>query len=168
MTDFRRELVALLPRLRRLAWLVARNEFDSDDLLQKTLERAMARSDSWTPGTRLDVWVFRIMKNFWIDETRMRTRWGRMVESLPDDGEIDDRGSGSDALLDSVELTRLRALVEDLPEEQRMAVKLVLLGEYSYAEAAAMLEVPQGTLTSRLARGRAALLRHYQMPETRH
>ncbi|MDP3677122.1 MAG: RNA polymerase sigma factor [Novosphingobium sp.] len=168
MSDLRRELVALLPRLRRLAWLVVRNEQDCDDLLQKTVERVLARSDGWTPGTRLDHWVFRIMKNLWIDEVRMRGRWGRLVEALPAEDEIDDRGIGADTMLDTVELARLRERVEDLPEEQRMAVKLVLLGEYSYAEAAELLEIPQGTLTSRLARGRAALLKHYQSGETRH
>lgn len=168
LSDFRREIVALLPRLRRLAWLLVRNEQDCDDLLQKTVERVLARSDSWTPGTRLDHWVFRIMKNLWIDEVRMRGRWGRLVEALPAEDELDDRGFGADTMLDTVELARLRERVESLPEEQRMAVKLVLLGECSYAEAAELLEIPQGTLTSRLARGRAALLRHYQSGETRH
>lgn len=167
MSDFRREIVALLPRLRRLAWVIVRNDQDSDDLLQLTVERALARSDSWMPGTRLDLWMFRIMKNLWIDEMRMRNRWGRLVESLPDADEIDDRGAAADALLDTIELARVRTLVDALPDEQRMAVKLVLLGEHSYTEAAAILEIPEGTLTSRLARGRAALVRHYQVGGTR-
>ncbi|WP_309141239.1 RNA polymerase sigma factor [Novosphingobium sp. G106] len=163
----RRQIVALLPRLRRLAWVIARNDQDSDDLLQMTIERALARSDSWVPGTRLDLWIFRIMKNLWIDEIRTRNRWGRLVESLPDSDEIDDRGAAADALLDAMELARIKARVDALPDEQRMAVKLVLLGHYSYTEAASILEIPEGTLTSRLARGRAALLRHYQGGGTR-
>lgn len=162
MSDFKREIVALLPRLRRLAWAIAKNAQDSDDLLQMTIERALDRSGSWCAGTRLDLWMFRIMKNLWIDELRTRNRWGRLVEAIPDEQDFEDKGSGARAVLASVELSLLKDLVESLPEDQRLAVKLVLLGEHSYAEAAAILEVPEGTLTSRLARGRAALLQHYR------
>lgn len=162
MSDFKREIVALLPRLRRLAWAIAKNAQDSDDLLQMTIERALDRSGSWCAGTRLDLWMFRIMKNLWIDELRTRNRWGRLVEAIPEEQDFEDKGSGARAVLASVELSLLKDLVEGLPDDQRLAVKLVLLGEHSYAEAAAILEVPEGTLTSRLARGRAALLRHYR------
>ena len=102
------------------------------------------------------------MKNLWIDEVRTRNRWGRLVTSLPEFDEIDDDGDAANALLDNIELARVRAHVESLPDDQRMVVKLVLLGEHSYSEAAAILEIPEGTLNSRLARGRATLLRHYQ------
>lgn len=168
MSDFRRELVALLPRLRRMAWLVVRNDQDSEDLLQRSIERAIARESGWLQGTRLDLWVFRIMKNLWIDEIRSRSRWARVVEPMADDSEIGDQGSGAASVLQSAELAKLREMIEDLPEEQRLAIRLVLLGEYSYAEAAEILEIPQGTLTSRLARGRASLLRHFEQGETRH
>ena len=163
MSDVRRELVALLPQLRRLAWAISRSGQDVDDLLQMTVERALTRSDSWELGTRLDMWMFRIMKNLWIDEVRTRNRWGQLVDSLPELDEINDDGAAANALLDSIELANVRAHVESLPEDQRMVVKLVVLGEHSYAEAAAILEIPEGTLNSRLARGRAALLRHYQV-----
>lgn len=168
MSDIRREIVSLLPRLRRLAWVIVRDAQDCEDLLQLTIERALARAGEREAGTQLDLWMFRVMKNLWIDEIRKRRRWGRLVEPLPDDMEIGDRGEGAGDLLDNVELAKVRALVEDLPEEQRMAVKLVLLGGYSYAEAAAVLEIPEGTLTSRLARGRTALLQHYNGKGTRH
>ena len=163
MSDVRRELVALLPQLRRLAWAISRSGQDVDDLLQMTVERALTRSDSWELGTRLDMWMFRIMKNLWIDEVRTRNRWGQLVDSLPELDEINDDGAAANALLDSIELANVRAHVESLPEDQRMVVKLVVLGEHSYAEAAAILEIPEGTLNSRLARGRAALLRHSQV-----
>lgn len=168
MYDIRNDIVQLLPRMRRLAWAIARSHHDAEDLLQLTVERALERSDSWEPGTRLDWWIFRIMKNLWIDHTRKTNRWGRLVEYLPDGAEISDHGAAADEILDSVELGRIRELVESLPEEQRMAVRLVLLGGHSYTEAAAILEVPQGTLTSRLARGRMALARHFQNERTRH
>ena len=145
-----------------MAWAISRDGSEVDDLLQMTVERALARSDSWVPDTRLDMWMFRIMKNLWIDEIRTRGRWSRLVTSLPEFDEIDDNGVAADAMLDSIELARVRTRVESLPEDQRMVVKLVLLGEHSYSEAAAILEIPEGTLNSRLARGRATLLRHYQ------
>ena len=87
---------------------------------------------------------------------------------MPDNMEIGDHGSGADDLLDTVELSRIRTLVDELPDEQRLAIKLVLLGEHSYAEAAALLEIPEGTLTSRLARGRASLLQRYKVEGTKH
>jgi RNA polymerase sigma-70 factor (ECF subfamily) len=78
---------------------------------------------------------------------------------MPEDGVISDQGLGADAVERRAESRRLRALTESLPEEQRLAIKLVLLNELSYAEAAEILEIPEGTLTSRLARGRVALAR---------
>lgn len=168
MSDIRREIIGLLPRLRRMAWVFARDHADSEDLLQRTIERALDRGEDRKPTARLDLWMFRIMKNLWIDEIRMRRRWGRLVEPIPEERDIGDCGVAAEEISDTAELGRIRSLVEDLPEEQRMAVKLVLLGDYSYAEAAMILEVPEGTLTSRLARGRAALLQHFQLGRTRH
>jgi len=168
LPDIRREIVGLLPRLRRLAWVIARDAADSDDLLQRTIERALERGESWHAGTRLDMWMFRIMKNLWIDEIRSRNRWGRLVEPMIEGRDIGDGGAAEEDILDATERARLRALVDDLPEEQRLAIKLVLLGGHSYAEAAEILEVPEGTLTSRLARGRVALLKHYGEGGTRH
>lgn len=168
MPDIERQIIALLPRLRRMAWVTARDHADSDDLLQRTVERALERAGTWQPGSRLDLWMLRIMKNLWIDEVRARKRWGRVMTPVGAETEPHDAGAGAEHLLDAVELGRLRERVEGLPEEQRLAVKIVLLGGCSYAEAAAILEIPEGTLTSRLARGRAALLRHYESKETRH
>lgn len=168
MPDFGREIVGLLPRLRRLAWAIVRDRQESEDLLHLTIERALAKHASRDPEARLDMWMFRIMKNLWVDEVRKRNRWARLVTSLPDDIEVGDSGRFADDLHDEVELSRVRGLVENLPEEQRMAIKLVLLGGHSYGEAAEILEIPEGTLTSRLARGRAALIKHYSAGGTRH
>lgn len=65
MDPFQREVIALLPRLRRFARALARNIADADDLVQIAVERALARRDQWIAGTRLDSWVMRIMKNAW-------------------------------------------------------------------------------------------------------
>ena len=71
---FERELLALVPRLRRFARALARDAADADDLTQVALERALKARARWAPGTRLDAWMMRIMRNCWIDEARSRTR----------------------------------------------------------------------------------------------
>src|SRR3546814_13614894 len=71
---FERELLTLLPRLRRFARSLARDAADADDLCQAALERALKAKDQWQAGTRLDAWMMRITRNCWIDEMRARTR----------------------------------------------------------------------------------------------
>lgn len=161
MDGFRRELVALLPRLRRLAWVVARSDDDALELLHVTLERVLARQDSWEQGTRLDQWIFAIMKNIWVDEVRKRGRWDRLVQPLPEDDVIADDGNMAADIEHGLDLAAVREAVEELPEEQRLAVKLVLLENHSYSEAASLLDIPEGTLTSRLSRGRGALIARF-------
>jgi len=159
LSDLRRQLIAVLPRLHRLAGVIVRNRQDGDDLFQKTIARVLEREDGWEPGSRLDLWAARIMKNIWLDEVRMRNRWARLVEPMPEDDLLSDEGATASDLERSTENRWLREQVEALPEEQRLAIKLVVLNELSYSEAAEILEIPEGTLTSRLARGRAALSR---------
>lgn len=159
MSDLRSQLIAVLPRLRRLAGVIVRNGQDGDDLFQKTIARVLEREASWEPGTRLDLWAARIMKNIWIDELRKRVRWARLVEPVVDTDALSDEGEAAGDLEQLLERRRIRNFVETLPDDQRLAVKLVVLDELSYSEAAAILEIPEGTLTSRLARGRSALSR---------
>ena len=149
-------MVELLPRLRRLARVLAREPADADDLVQLTVERALVARAQWRLGTRLDSWMFRIMKNAWIDETRARRRRAAVLAE-PEAGErVGHDGAQAQAIrLEAAEVERALAR---LPEDQRLAVALVLVEGLSYKEAAEVLEVPQGTLTSRLGRGRAALL----------
>ncbi|MEJ6021691.1 RNA polymerase sigma factor [Ramlibacter sp. PS4R-6] len=150
--DVREQLAALLPRLRRFGRALARNREDGDDLVQVALEKALARTDQWTPGTRLDSWMFRIMQNAWIDEVRARQRRG---ETFVDEEEAERAGAAiGDSQVDAV---AVRKAVAQLSDEHRAVVALVLVEGLSYEEAAAVLEVPVGTLTSRLSRAREAL-----------
>jgi RNA polymerase sigma-70 factor (ECF subfamily) len=153
---FQRDLVALLPRLRRLARALSRHGADADDLVQVAVERALARRDQWTPGTRLDSWVFTIMKRAWIDEGRARTRRRRWFAPAEEGERVADPAAVS--LETRLEARSVEAAMAGLPEEQRLAVALVLVEGLSYREAAEVLEVPMGTLTSRLVRGRQALM----------
>lgn len=146
-------IIELLPKMRRFARTLTHHVDDADDLVQLALERALTHMEQWQEGTRLDSWLYRIVRNAWIDELRARNRRrsmaddGALAESVPDPG-----GDASDSL--SVE--QAMAL---LPEEQRLAVALVLVEGLPYKEAAEILGTPIGTLTSRLARGRETLQR---------
>lgn len=156
MDAFQRDIVDLLPRLRRLARAITRHVADADDLVQLTVERAIARRGQWRPETRLDSWMFRIMKNAWIDETRARRRTARV---FADDGAVE--AVADDAAPDMhirMEAAAAERAIAALPDDQRIAVALVLIEGLSYREAADVLDVPVGTLTSRLVRGRMALM----------
>ena len=146
------QIIALLPRLRRFARNLTRNNHDADDMVQIALERALARLDQWRRDARLDSWMFKIVRNAWIDEVRSRARRDRIF--LPEESGSD---VGVDAMDEQVTLLSVQAAMLRLPEEQRLAVSLVLIEGLPYKDAAEVLEIPIGTLTSRLARGREAL-----------
>jgi RNA polymerase sigma factor (sigma-70 family) len=152
MEEIGEHIVALLPRLRRFARALSRNQHDADDLTQAAVERALRHREQFRAGTSLASWMFGIMKNAWIDMRRARGR--RAEVALPEDTGDHPAVAPIDA---STSLWSVSEAMGKLPEEQRLAVALVLVEGMSYKEAAAVLEVPIGTLTSRLARGRTAL-----------
>jgi RNA polymerase sigma-70 factor (ECF subfamily) len=155
----------VLPRLRRFARTLARNPHDADDLAQNTIERALARAAQWRPPAegatpeQLEVavrsWMFGIMKNGWIDDRRAAGR-ERAVVTHDESLLLAAAEDSSHALQERMSL---EAAMERLPDEQRLAIALVLVEGLSYSEAAEVLQIPQGTLTSRLHRGREALTR---------
>jgi RNA polymerase sigma-70 factor, ECF subfamily len=145
-------IVELLPRLRRFARSLSRNQHDADDLVQSVVERAWRNIGQLKPGANLGSWMFGIMKNAWIDDRRARTRRGEVA--LPDDSGEHPAVSPGDT---NADLWSVSEAMTKLPEEQRLAVALVLVEGMSYKEAAELLDIPIGTLTSRLARGRTAL-----------
>lgn len=150
--DLRGQLGELLPRLRRFARVITRNVQDADDLVQVAVEKALARAAQWRPDSRLDSWMFGIMKNAWIDEIRARRRRDR-VHAPEEAGEaVGDASAHARDIALSVQ-----AAMERLPDEQRLVVALVLVEGQSYKDAAELLGIPIGTLMSRLARGREAL-----------
>ena len=155
MQAFERELLTLLPRLRRFARALARDAADADDLTQAALERALKARGQWAPGTRLDAWMMKIVRNCWIDEMRSRARRARTF--VPEE---EGTAVGSDAHREieiRAEMHDVDRAMNSLPAEQREAIALVLIEGLAYREAAELLEIPMGTLTSRLTRGRQAL-----------
>jgi RNA polymerase sigma-70 factor (ECF subfamily) len=154
--SFEDELSGLLPRLRRFAHALSKSPSDADDLTQMTAERALRSKAQWQPGTRLDSWLFRIMRNLWIDTVRARSRKERFEAPAE---EADRLGEDPRPALDaSIELKRIMAAMGRLPEEQREVVALILVEGFGYRETAEMLGLAIGTVSSRLARGRTALL----------
>ena len=145
-------IVELLPRLRRFARSLSRNQHDADDLVQSGIERAWRHLAQFKSGANLASWMFGIMKNAWVDSLRARHRRGEVA--LPEDSGEHPAVSPVDA---STELWSVSEAMSKLPEDQRLAVALVLVEGLSYKEAADLLEIPMGTLTSRLARARTAL-----------
>ncbi len=160
MDSFEAGLVELLPRLRRFARSLARDSNDADDLVQLAIERGLRARDQWSAGTSLQSWMYRIMKNIWIDEARSRTRKSALF--APEEaGELvgADPRPQMDARMAAQDVARA---MDRLPDEQRIVLSLVLVEGLSYREAADVLEVPMGTVTSRLVRGRQALVAQFE------
>ena len=150
-------MAAIVPRLRRFAYGLTGSIDAGDDLVQSTCERALSRLHLWQPGTRLDSWMYRIMQNLWIDDLRAGRRREIATES-----ETLDSMVGGDAEREvgaRLELAAVRRHITGLPPDQRAVLLLVSVDGLSYKEAAAVLEVPIGTVMSRLARARLALAR---------
>ena len=146
-------IVVLLPRLRRFAAGLARDPAAGDDLCQMTIERALKSRDQWAEGTRLDSWMYRIMRNIWIDEVRAGKRRGQTF--IDEEAGLAVGTSGGQEA--RVELAMVDRAMAQLPDEQREAILLVMVEGYGYREAADIIGCPIGTLTSRLIRGRDAL-----------
>jgi len=159
---FRSQLVALLPRLRRFARGLSGSADRADDLVQAACERALARMEQWTPGTRLDSWMFRIIRTIWIDQLRARAVRERAQEMGDTIEQVFDGERHVEARLT---LEAVREAAGALVPEQREVLLLIAVEGASYKEAAEILDIPIGTVMSRLARARAALLR--QMAERR-
>ncbi|HUE79115.1 MAG TPA: RNA polymerase sigma factor [Sphingomicrobium sp.] len=153
---FEDEVAALLPRLRRFAHALARSPSDADDLAQMTVERALRSKDRWQPGSRLDSWLYTVMRNLWIDTVRSRSR--REKSEAPEVEAATLGHDPSEAVHAAIELKRVMAAMQRLPEEQREVVALILVEGFGYRETAEILELPIGTVSSRLVRGRTALL----------
>lgn len=148
------QIIALLPRLRRFAASLTGNLSDADDLVQDTVERALKNLHRWQTGTRLDSWMYRIAQNIWIDSVRAARVRPTVNADPPESAVAFDGARAAEAKLTFADTCRA---LSELPAEQRAVVALVLIEGLAYREAADILGVPIGTVTSRLARAREAL-----------
>jgi RNA polymerase sigma-70 factor, ECF subfamily len=162
--EFRDDLTALLPRLWRYAMVKCRNPDRASDLVQATCERALSRSHQFQAGTRLDAWTITIMQSIWKNDLRRDSiRRGAGFVDAEDAGLVDTRESAEGKIF----LSQVLQAVDTLPEAQKDAVYLVYVQGLSYEEAAAALDIPTGTLTSRLVRGRTKIAELINTPSER-
>ena len=154
MDAFEAELIGLLPRLRAFALGLALDSSRADDLVQAGCERALSRRHQWQAGTRLDSWMFRILKNLWIDQ--FRTRSGTEEVEVEELAEL-PCAQWTASVEASLALEQVLTHLARLPVEMRTVLVAVCVEDLSYKEAAEMLDVPVGTVMSRLARARLAL-----------
>lgn len=154
MTErFRRELVALVPKLRRFAYALTGNRQDGDDLVQAACERALRNLVHYRAGTRMDSWMYRIIQRLWAEDHRRARRF--------DDAEpvgLGDEERDASLPEDRMRQARTRAAIADLPDVQRAVVALVVIEGLSYREAADVLDLPVGAVMSRLSHAREVLL----------
>lgn len=154
--NVRQELVALLPRLRRFAYALSGSLEDAEDVVQSACEKALTRLHQFELGSRLDSWMFQIVRTTWID----KVRYARRRETTSDPSTLDNLHF--DARIEQQTEARehlaiIRDQIAKLSEDQRTVLGLVTVDGMSYQNAAQTLGVPIGTIMSRLARARRKL-----------
>ena len=156
--DAQDRMVKMLPRLRRFVCSLTGGADLSEDLVQETYVRALAHLDQWQPGTRIDSWMFRIAQNLWIDHMRTQRFRGEAVDLevigdlLSCDGQV--------IAENRIVLQELRKDIAQLSLDQRNVISLVCGYGMSYKETGKILNLPAGTVMSRLARARDALQKY--------
>jgi RNA polymerase sigma-70 factor, ECF subfamily len=169
--EIQRELPHLAPRLWRFALRLTQHQADAEDLLQRSYLRALERRTQWQTGTSLISWVFAIMHSIWMNELRsaQRRREGNLIGYSEDEDPSTavNHAPSADPEL-SLMCTQVLESVTKLPEAQRVVIVLVAIEGLSYREAADVLDLPIGTVMSRLARARLAIGQKFLMsPEAK-
>lgn len=152
MAEYDQLIEQQIPRLRRYARALTGDRAPADDLVQDTLERALSRFHLWRRGSDLRAWLFTIMHNIYVNQTRARLR--HLHESLESEPAAETVHAREP---DWLELRDLDGALARLPHEQRAVLLMVGLEQFTYEEAARMLDIPIGTVMSRLSRGRERL-----------
>ncbi len=145
-------LASHIPRLRRCVRALTGDRHQADDLVQDTLERALAKQSLWRRGSKLDAWLMTIMHNVFVNQIRSPQRQATAaLDDLP--FEPAQRATQGDALA----VRDVQAALTLLPYEQKSVLLLIGLDERSYEETAHILDIPVGTVMSRLSRARDRL-----------
>jgi RNA polymerase sigma-70 factor, ECF subfamily len=160
MSEFECLVEREIPRLRRYARALTRDAVRADDLVQETLLRAISKSHLWQIGTDLRAWLFTIMHNQYVNIVRRAMR----DETTVDIEQLSTRLVAASDPTASRQLRELEQALDCISEEQREVILLVGLEGVSYEDAAQILNVPVGTVRSRLSRGRDALRELLDMP----
>jgi RNA polymerase sigma-70 factor (ECF subfamily) len=164
---FAREAMTHLDQLYRVAFHLVKDPDQSQELVQETYARALDSFTQFTPGTNMKAWLTRILYNYFYDQYHQSRKWVSTEESSREtrsDIGFWERSAGSEPGPEALVLHRelaekVREALEKIPEEFRVPIVLVDMGEFSYAETAEILACPIGTVRSRLSRGRRLLHR---------
>lgn len=153
--EVRYGIIELLPRLRRFAYALSGGADQGDDLVQESCARALAHIEQFKLGTRLDSWMYRIIRNIWLDQQRAHKMRGFVMDldAVPEPAGED----GRDITETRLTLRQVLSAMAQLPPQQRLMIALVCFEGLSYQEAAKVLDIPIGTVTSRLTRARRTL-----------
>ena len=152
--ELRSVLLGLLPRLRRFGISLTGSALEADDLVQDACERALTRSSQLRDRSRIDAWLYGIMRHLWSD----RLRAGRLRRHEPMETAEQVIGDDGEANAETrIGLAQARRVLDSLNVEYRTVLVLVCVDGMSYRETATILDIPIGTVMSRLARGRAEL-----------
>jgi RNA polymerase sigma-70 factor, ECF subfamily len=155
--EFADSVITLLPNLRRYAISLCRSPANADDLVQTACEKAFANRGKFVPGTRLDAWLFRILRNSWIDQFRHQQKFGN--EADIDEQAANLQVDGAAIVESRLTLQEVSDSITRLPDQQREIVMLICVEGLSYKEASELLGIPIGTIMSRLARARIEIAR---------
>jgi RNA polymerase sigma-70 factor, ECF subfamily len=148
MNDFASRVEAIIPRLRRYARALTRNEVAADDLVQDCLVRGLAKQHLWKEGTDLRAWLFTILHNQYVNQVRLAVRQGELAHLSENHRSL----SHAPAQGHSLELRDLDRALTQLPDEQRTVILMVGLEGMTYEAVAEVIGVPVGTVRSRLSR----------------
>lgn len=167
---FSREAVTYIDHLYRVAFHLVKEKEEARDIVQETYARALGAYGQFTPGTNMKAWLTRILYNLFFDHFHQQKRWISVEDKAPED----DRGSDywervpaenpgpESQILLKEQSAKITDALAKISEEFRAPIVLVDMGDFSYAEAAAILSCPVGTVRSRLSRGRRLLHKHLQ------
>lgn len=154
--DLTEQLIELIPRMRRFATGLSGSSAWGDDLVQTACERLLLRKDSLKADTRLDSWMYQVIRNLHIDGIRAQSVRDRNAEEVKQVADL--RLVSTDPMDNHMRLSEVQEAMQQLSEEHRSALMLICVEGLSYKEAAEVLQVPMGTVTSRLVRARKALV----------
>jgi RNA polymerase sigma-70 factor, ECF subfamily len=164
---FSREAIVQLDHLYRLARYLVEDPDEAHDLVQETYVRAFGSYKQFTPGSNMKAWLSRILYNFFFDHYRQKKRWVSTDDSSKDEEYSDywekvpaENPEPESHLLANELTTKIADALKKVPEEFRLPIVMVDMGDCSYAEAAEILSCPVGTIRSRLSRGRRVLYGH--------
>lgn len=162
------EAMIHLDHLYRVAFHLAKNPVDAEDLVQETFVRALAAHEQFNPGTNMKAWLTKILHNYFFDYYRQRKRWISAEDGKPPESEHGQRppdlnpGPESHALGKELD-DQITQVLRKLPEEFRAPIVLVDMGDFSYDEVATILSCPIGTIRSRLSRGRKLMQQYLKV-----